>query len=63
MVYAVLGDRAQMYAWLDRAYAQRDGMLVFSTHQGCFRPYVSEARFIALNQKLGLPTGTTSAAK
>ncbi len=55
MVYAVLGDKEQMYAWLDRAYAQRDGMLVFSTHQGCFRPYLSEPRFLAINQKLGLP--------
>jgi TolB-like protein len=57
MVYAVLGNKEQMYAWLDRAYAQRDGTLIFSSHQGCFRPYLSEARFIALNQKLGVPTG------
>ena len=55
MVYAVLGDKEQMYAWLDRAYAERDGMLVFSTHQGYFRPYLNDARFVALNRKLGLP--------
>jgi len=55
MVYAVLGDKEQMYAWLDRAYAQRDGMLLFSIHQGCFRPYLKEPRYIALNQKLGVP--------
>jgi len=55
MVYAVLGDRDQMYAWLDRAYAQRDGMLAFMNHQGCFGRYLGEPRFVALDQKLGLP--------
>jgi TolB-like protein len=55
-VYAVLGDRDQMYAWLDRAYAQRDGMLAFTNKQGCFQRYRSEERFIALDKKLGLPT-------
>jgi TolB-like protein len=57
MVYAALGDKEQMYAWLDRAYTQRDGMLAFMNHQGCFRPYVGEPRFLALDQKLGLPPG------
>ena len=57
MVYAALGDKEQMYAWLDRAYAQRDGMLAYMTHQGCFRPYMGEPRFLALDQKLGLPPG------
>lgn len=56
MVYAVLGDKDQMYAWLDRAYAQRDGMLAFLNHQGCFQRYLSEPRFRALDEKLGLPT-------
>jgi TolB-like protein/Tfp pilus assembly protein PilF len=55
MVYAVLGDKEQMYAWLDRAYTQRDGMLAFMNHQGCFRRYLSEPRFVALDQKLGIP--------
>ncbi len=57
MVYAVLGDKDQMFAWLDRAYAQRDGMLAFMNHQGCFQRYRAEPRFVALDQKLGLPTG------
>ncbi|HLG99106.1 MAG TPA: hypothetical protein VKX49_22530 [Bryobacteraceae bacterium] len=55
MVYALLGDREQMYAWLDRAYAQRDGMLAFVNKQGCYRRYLGETRFLALDQKLGLP--------
>ena len=55
MVYAVLGDRDQMYSALDRAYAQRDGMLAFLHKQSCFRRYSSEPRFIALDDKLGLP--------
>jgi len=57
MVYAVLGDRDQMYASLDRANALRDGMLAFINHSGCFRQYLDEPRFLALDQKLGLPQG------
>jgi len=55
-VYAWLGDREQMYTWLDKAYADRDGMLAFTNEQGCYRRYRSEPRFIALEEKLGLPT-------
>jgi hypothetical protein len=54
-VYAVLGDKEQMYAWLDKAYAARDGMLVYATKQGCYRRYRQEPRFVALEKKLGLP--------
>ena len=54
-VYAVLGDRDQMYAWLDRAYAQRDGMLAYVNKQGCFQRYRTEDRFVALDHKLNLP--------
>ena len=52
-VYAALGDKAQMYTWLDRAYADRDGMLAFMSSQGVYRPYRSEPRFAALKRKLG----------
>ena len=52
-VYAVLGDKPQMYAWLEKAYVDRDGMLAFVNLQGCYRPYRSEPRFIALEKKLG----------
>ncbi|HEX4592681.1 MAG TPA: tetratricopeptide repeat protein [Bryobacteraceae bacterium] len=52
-VFAILGDKAQMYAWLERAYADRDGMLAFVNLQGVYRPYRSEPRFIALEKKLG----------
>ncbi|MGD0296759.1 MAG: tetratricopeptide repeat protein [Bryobacteraceae bacterium] len=54
-VYAVLGDKEQMYTWLEKAYADRDGMLVYANKQGCYRPYRSEPRFVALLRKLGLP--------
>ena len=54
-VYAVLGDKEQMYTWLDKAYADRDGMLVYANKQGCYRPYRSEPRFLALERKLGVP--------
>jgi serine/threonine-protein kinase len=52
-VYALLGDKAQMYTWLERAYADRDGMLIYMNRQGFYRPYRSEPRFIALEKKLG----------
>ena len=54
-VYAVLGDKDQMYAWLEKAYTDRDGMIVFAPKQGCYRKFRSEPRFIALERKLGLP--------
>jgi len=44
-----------MYAWLEKAYADRDGMIVFAPKQGCYRKFRSEPRFIALERKLGLP--------
>ncbi len=53
-VYAVLGDREQMYTWLDRAFSDRDGMLAYVNKQGCYRPYYSEPRFVTLEKKLGL---------
>jgi len=52
-VYAALGDKAQMYIWLEKAYADRDGMLAYMNPQGVYRPYRSEPRFIALKRKLG----------
>jgi len=54
-VYAALGDKEQMYTWLDRAYANRDGMLVYNYHQACYRPFRNDPRFLALENKLGLP--------
>ena len=54
-VYAELGDKEQALAWLDKAYAQRDGMLAYVNKQGCFRPFHSDPRYAALVQKLGLP--------
>lgn len=53
--YAVLGDKDQMYSWLEKAYADRDGMLIYASKQGCYRPYRSEPRFLALVAKLGVP--------
>ena len=54
-VYAMLGDREQMYTWLERAYAQHDGMLAYANKQGCFQRYRGEERFLALQHKLGVP--------
>ncbi len=56
----LLGDKAQMYTWLERAYADRDGMLVYMNRQGVYRPYRSEPRFIALKKKLGFQLSSPS---
>jgi len=54
-VYAMLGDKEQMFTWLDKAYADRDGMLAYLNKQGSFHRYRTEPRFVALEKKLGLP--------
>ncbi len=54
-VYAALGDREQAFHWLDRAVAERDGMLAYINYQGSLQPYHSDPRFRSLVNKLGLP--------
>jgi TolB-like protein/Tfp pilus assembly protein PilF len=55
-VYATLGDREQMYKWLDKALVDRDGMLAYTNNQGSMRRYRTEPRFIELEKRIGLPT-------
>ena len=49
-----MGDKEQTLAWLDRAYSERDGMLVYLGRDGAFAKYRSEPRFVELLQKVGV---------
>ena len=54
-VYAVLGDREQMYQWLDKGIEARSpGMLRLDVRE-VFDPYRSEPRFRKIVAQAGLP--------
>ncbi len=52
MNYAVLGDRDQVFEWLDRAYGQRDGLLMYLQVNPTFDALRSDPRYAALLRKL-----------
>jgi serine/threonine-protein kinase len=54
-VYAWRGEPDQAFAWLERAYAQRDGGLTFIKADPLMKPLLRDPRFAALLAKLGLP--------
>ncbi len=54
-VYAVLGQREQSIRWLEKAYQERDGMLMFTNTDSLYKPYWSDPRFADLMQKIGMP--------
>ena len=53
-VYAQLGDKENAMLWLNKAYAERDGMLAY-TNAWHFEKMHGDPRFNALLGKLGLP--------
>jgi TolB-like protein/DNA-binding winged helix-turn-helix (wHTH) protein len=48
LIHAGLGDREEVFAWLDRAYHVRDVHLIFLTVDSKWDPYRSDPRFTAL---------------
>jgi tetratricopeptide (TPR) repeat protein len=54
-LYAGAGDEERMYEWLQKAYDERSGKLVFLKVDPAFEPYRSEPRFQALMRRVGLP--------
>jgi TolB-like protein len=60
--YAWRGERDQAFAWLDRAYAQRDGGLSFIKCDPLVANLSADPRFPALLGKLGLPKQLCAAA-
>jgi TolB-like protein/Flp pilus assembly protein TadD len=54
-VYAVLGEREQMYAWLDKGIEQRSPAILRLNIAETFDPYRSEYRFQKIVERAGLP--------
>jgi hypothetical protein len=55
-VYALRNQRDEAFKWLDRAYAQHDGGLIFIKIEPLLKNLRSDSRFAALLKKLKLPT-------
>ena len=53
-VYASLGDRQNAFAWLDRAYGERDFLLVTVRVEPMFDPLRGDRRFTDLLTRMGL---------
>ncbi len=52
-VYAVRGERDPMFAWLERAFAERDSGLVYAQVENVFRPHHADPRWAALMARMG----------
>jgi TolB-like protein/lipoprotein NlpI len=55
--YAVLEEREQMYAWLDKGVEQRSPAMLRLNIAGAFDPYRSERRFRQIVSAVGLQPG------
>ena len=53
-VYNGLGEKDQAFEWLERAYEERSGSLVFLKVDPMFDNLRSDSRFTALLKKVGL---------
>jgi len=54
-VYIGLGNKDQAFAWLDKAYEERDNPVVFLKAEPLFDPLRSDPRFGDLLRRIGLP--------
>lgn len=54
-LYGVLGDRDQAFALLDKAYNERDNMVVLLKVEPMFDPIRSDPRFANLLRRVGFP--------
>lgn len=52
--YAASGDRDSAFAWLERAYRERDAFLVFLNVEPAYDPVRGDPRFAALAERVGL---------
>jgi TolB-like protein/DNA-binding winged helix-turn-helix (wHTH) protein len=55
MVYLDLGDRDHAFAWLDRAYQERNYLTVYLKQEVAWDPIRSDPRFKDLVRRIGLP--------
>jgi TolB-like protein/DNA-binding winged helix-turn-helix (wHTH) protein/Tfp pilus assembly protein PilF len=54
-IYAALGEKNEAFAWLEKAYQNRDGGLIFVDSSWYFKEIRSDPRFAELVKKIGLP--------
>lgn len=54
-VYAGLGDREQTFSWLEKAYEERDDMLLWTKFDHRFDEFKKDPRFQDLMHRVGLP--------
>jgi DNA-binding winged helix-turn-helix (wHTH) protein/TolB-like protein/Flp pilus assembly protein TadD len=54
-VYGGLNEKDRAFAWLDRAYQERDFLLVLLAVEPMFDPLRSDPRFAELARRVGLP--------
>jgi DNA-binding winged helix-turn-helix (wHTH) protein/TolB-like protein/Flp pilus assembly protein TadD len=54
-IYGALGEKDQAFAWLDKAYDERDNMVVLLKVDPLYDPLRSDPRFADLLRRVGLP--------
>jgi DNA-binding winged helix-turn-helix (wHTH) protein/TolB-like protein/Flp pilus assembly protein TadD len=54
-IYGALGDKTQAFVFLEKAYSERDFILVMLNVEPMFDPLRSDPRFAELSRRVGLP--------
>ena len=62
LVHAGFGDAASTFAWLDKAYADRDVHLMYLTVDAKWDPYRADPRFQALIARCGFTVSPAAPA-
>jgi hypothetical protein len=57
-VYTALGDRERAFAWLEKAYANRDFFLTYLRVDPELDALRSDPRFRELIERIGIPAGS-----
>jgi hypothetical protein len=61
--YALLGDRDQAFAWLEKAYARRDSEMPHVHLHGELDTLRDDPRFADLARRIGLPPSALEASR
>ena len=62
-IYIGLGEKEQAFAWLDRAYEERDGWLIWLNLDPVLDPVRTDKRFKNLLRKVGLAGASAKPAR
>jgi hypothetical protein len=60
IIYAGIGDRDHAFEWLEKAYEERSGLLLYLKTDPFFDPLRSDPRFADLLLRVGLPSYESS---